>query len=87
VIYLGGNISDDEYADQTRKLRVAIDNAKRLDQENRPVNTAGLRQFLQTDFRSVYNTLNKEDQRRLWRTVIQEIQIDGTNVTGIIPRV
>lgn len=87
VIYMAGNISDDEYAEQTRKLRVAIDNAKRLDQENRPVNTAGLRQFLQTDFRSVYNTLNKEDQRRLWRTVIQEIQIDGTNVTGIIPRV
>lgn len=87
VIYLAGNISDDEYTEQTRKLRQAIEKAKRLDQENRPVNTAGLRQFLQTDFRSVYNTLNKEDQRRLWRTVIQEIQIDGTNVTGIIPRV
>lgn len=87
VIYMIGNISDEEYSQQAQKLRSELDRAKSHEHENRTVNTAGLRQFLQSDFFEVYNTLDKEDQRRLWRTVIQEIKVDGTTVTGIIPRV
>ena len=46
----------------------------------------GLKKLLQSDFLAAYDSLPKEDQRRLWRTMIEEIHIDGTNVTGIKPR-
>lgn len=86
VIYMAGNISDEEYAAETKKLKAALDRAKQQEQASRPVNTAGLKTFLESNFLGIYDTLSKEDQRRIWRSLIQEIIVEGTNVTGIIPR-
>ena len=46
-----------------------------------------IKSFLESDFLSTYESLDKEDQRRLWRSIIEEIYIDGTEVTGIKPRI
>lgn len=35
-----------------------------------------LEEFLQSDWREVYNSLNKEHQRALWRNLIKEIKLD-----------
>lgn len=86
VIYIAGNISDEEYAAETRKLKTEIEKAKVSDEEAAPVNVEAIKQLLQTDFLSAYDSLSKEDRRRLWRSLIEEIYIDGTNVTGIKPR-
>lgn len=87
IIFLSGNIGDEEYAAETKKLKCAIEKAKKAESENRLVNVEGLKQFIGNDFLAAYDTLTKEDQRRLWRSLIEEIYIDGTEVTGIKPRI
>ena len=87
VIFISGNISDEEYAAETKRIKAEIDKARKAEQENRPVNLDGIKRFLQSDFLSVYNTLAKEDQRRMWRSLIEEIYVEGPNPTGIKPRV
>lgn len=87
VIFMTGNISDDEYVKETNRIKVEISKAKTAEKENRPVNTQAVKEFLNSDFESIYATLGKEDQRRMWRSLIEEIYVDGTNVTGVKPRV
>lgn len=86
VIYIAGNISDEEYSTETRKLKAEIEKAKVSEDETTPINVEAIKQLLQTDFLSAYDSLTKEDRRRLWRSLIEEIYIDGTNITGIKPR-
>lgn len=86
VIYMAGNISDEEYDTETKRIKSEIEKARLEDREDIVLNTDGLKQFLESDALAIYDTLSKEDQRRLWRSIIQEIHVDGTNVTGITPR-
>lgn len=86
TIYMAGNISDDDYMTESRRLKAAIEKVKAQDEQKAPPNLEALRAFLQSDFLTIYDSLSKEDRRRIWRSVIQEILIDGTTPTGIIPR-
>ena len=87
VIYIAGNISDEEYTAETTRLKAEIEKARNLEKENRPADLNAIKDFLNSDFLSTYDRLEKEDQRRFWRTIIDKIYIDGTNVTGIKPRI
>lgn len=87
VIYIAGNISDEEYTAETTRLKAEIEKARNLEKENRPAELNAIKDFLNSDFLSTYDRLEKEDQRRFWRTIIDKIYIDGTNVTGIKPRI
>lgn len=87
VIFIAGNISDGEYASETNRIKQEIAKARAVEKENRPVDTQAIKEFLNSDFLEVYHSLGKEDQRRMWRSLIEEIYIEGTNVTGIKPRV
>ena len=87
VIFISGNISDEEYVSETSRIKSEIEKVKREESAYRPINVEGIKRFLESDFRSVYETLSKEDQRRMWRSIIDEIYVDGTSVTGIKPRV
>lgn len=86
VIYISGNISDEEYNAETKRLRNELEKAKATEEESRPMNLQAIRDFLNSDFLSTYDVLEKEDKRRFWRSLIEEIYVDGTNVTGIKPR-
>lgn len=86
VIYIAGNISDEEYSAETKRLRIEMEKSKATEEENRPMNLQTIREFLNSDFLSTYDVLEKEDKRRFWRSLIEEIYIDGTTVTGIKPR-
>lgn len=86
VIYLAGNITDEEYASETKRLKAEIEKARRAESEYRQTDLAHIKELLQTDFLATYHTLHKEDQRRLWRSMIEEIYVEGTKVTGIKPR-
>lgn len=87
VVFISGNISDEEYASEIRRIRSEIEKAKHVEDESRPVNISGLKAFLDSDILSTYPHLNKEDQRRLWRSIIQEIHVEGTSVKHITFRV
>lgn len=87
VIYMAGNISDSDYATETKRIRSEIEKAKQEEADERPTDLTAIKAFLSSDFLSTYKVLEKEDQRRLWRSMIEEIFIDGTNVTGIKPRI
>ena len=86
VVYISGNLSDEEYAAETKRIKAEIEKAKQVEEEYRPVNLDGLKAFLEDDVLSTYPTLSKEEQRRLWRSIIQEIHVDGTTVKNVVFR-
>jgi len=86
VVYISGNLSDEEYAAETKRIKSEIEKAKQKDEEYRPVNTKGLKAFLESDVLATYPSLNKEEQRRLWRSIIQEIHVEGTTVKHVVFR-
>ena len=49
-----------------------------------PPDFSAAERLLQADFKSIYETLTREEKRTLWRSVISEIRIDSENrITGI----
>ena len=86
VVYMAGNMNDEDYAAETKRIKTQLETAKRQEAEDAPLNVEGIKAFLKSDFLTVYHSLSKEDQRRMWRSIIEEIYIDGTAVTGIKPR-
>lgn len=50
-----------------------------------PPDFAAVRKLLDNDFRTIYDTLTREEKRTLWRSVISEITIDSeNNITGVV---
>jgi DNA invertase Pin-like site-specific DNA recombinase len=83
TIFLSGNMDDDEYISATARIKQEIEKAKKQESETKSANLDGLREFLQSDFLTIYDTLDKEDQRRIWRSILEEIYIDKTSITGV----
>ena len=50
----------------------------------KPVDVEAVKAFLATDFESIYETLTKEDRRTLWRSVIDEIVLDGHLLISVL---
>ena len=84
VAFFAGNMTDGEYAEQTNAIKVQIAKAQAEEaREEKPVDTEAIKAFLATDFESIYETLTKEERRTLWRSVIDEIELDGVEPVGI----
>ena len=86
VVYISGNLTDEEYAAETNRIKAEIEKAKLIEEEDRPVNVDALKAFLDSDVLATYPSLNKEEQRRLWRSIIQEIHVEGTTVKHVVFR-
>lgn len=87
MIYIAGNISDEDYVSETKRIKADIEKARNFEKQDKTANLDAIKELLSSDFLTTYDTLPKEDKRRLWRSMIEEIYIDGTNVTGIKPRI
>lgn len=84
VAYFAGNMPDDEYTAMAAKLKEDIAKALESEYEAEKAPDIGkLRAFLDTDFEAIYRTLEKEDQRRLWRSIIKEIRVEDNRVVGV----
>lgn len=84
VAFFAGNMTDEEYAEQTTTIKEQIVKAQAEEsREEKPVDTEAVKAFLATDFEGVYETLTKEERRTLWRSVVDEIVLDGTEPVGI----
>lgn len=49
-----------------------------LDPRPEKVDIEGLQRFLQSDFNAIYGTLNAEEKRIFWRSILKEIRCDKT---------
>lgn len=83
VIYIAGNISDEDYSKEMLRIKSAIEKARHSGEEDKPVDLSKLRELCNSDFIATYEQLNKEDQRRFWRSLLEEIYIENTSVTGV----
>ncbi|WP_373220934.1 recombinase family protein [Mediterraneibacter gnavus] len=49
-----------------------------------PPDFSAVEKLLQNDFKTIYDTLTREEKRTLWRSAIKEIRVDSeNNITGI----
>lgn len=83
VSYQAGNMEDDEYLAKTKELKAMIEKASKEEASDAPANLDALKEFLDSGFEKIYDSLDREEKRRLWRSVIDELEFDGTNITGI----
>ena len=83
VAYMAGNISDDEYLKEDAELKALIAKAEATEQpEQRDITP--LKDLLETDFLSLYETLTDEEKQQFWQRLIKEIRLEGKNVTEVI---
>lgn len=83
VVYMSGNMSDNEYIESANEIKGIISKAeKETPSENRDLTP--LKVVLETDFRSIYETLGDEDRRRFWRGIIKEIHVEGNNIKSVV---
>lgn len=83
VSYQAGNMEDDEYLAETKKIKAMIEKASTEETQVAETNLDTLKEFLNSDFETIYDSLEKEEKQRLWRSIISEIIIEGTDVVGI----
>ena len=84
VAYFAGNMTDEEYTEMAAKLKGEIQKAAQAQEEEKAPDFEKLEEFLASDFETVYKTLDKEDQRRMWRAIIKEIHVENNQVVGVI---
>lgn len=83
VMYMAGNISDEDYLKDDAELKALI--AKAESEAPPPErNVEPLRELLNTDFEGVYKTLDQEEKRRFWRGLIKEIKFDDKQIVDVI---
>ena len=87
VVYMAGNKSDEEYLKEQKELKDAIKKAEGDEPEapeDRDLDM--LKQALESDFKTIYKSLDTEDKRAFWRSLIKEIRVDGNSVVNVIFR-
>lgn len=77
VSFIAGNMTDEQYLKETAELKEKIKKAEAQEEDVNVVKDIdGLKALLETDFRSLYETLDKEEKQRFWRSLINKIKID-----------
>ena len=83
VSYQAGNMEDEEYLAETKKIKAMIEKATQEDNPEKQVDVSALKDFLNSGFEEIYDSLDKEEKQRLWRSVIDELIYDGKNIASI----
>lgn len=83
VAYMAGNVPDDEYLRDDAELKALIAKAE-AEAPPAPPDLTPLKSLLETDFRSVYDTLNDEEKQQFWQRLVKEIKLDGKNINRVI---
>lgn len=77
VAYRAGNMSDDEYLTDSKDLNARIAKAvATAPKDPGEQDLSGLKELLETDFITLYQTLDAADRRRFWRAIIKEIHVE-----------
>jgi DNA invertase Pin-like site-specific DNA recombinase len=79
-LYVNGFIDMEKYkADYQALESQIIDEPDNIDRD-----LSSYKKFLQSDFRTIYDTLTDIEKRRLWRSVIKKILVSNKEITDII---
>ena len=85
VVYMAGNKPDDEYLKEQKEIKDEI----KKEEANEPENMADrditiMQETLNSDWRTIYKTLDDEDKRAFWRYVVKEIKVEGNEVVSVV---
>ena len=83
VAYQAGTMYDDEYLAKAKELKAMIEKASKEESHDTKVDVEALKEFLNSGFEKIYDSLERADKQRLWRSIIDELEYDGENITGI----
>lgn len=83
VSYQAGNMEDDEYLAKTKEIKAMIEKAEKIEGQENSIDIEALKDFLNSGFVSIYDSLEREEQQRLWRSIIDKIEYDGKSFVGI----
>lgn len=83
VSYQAGNMEDDEYLAKTKELKALIEKSIKIDNQEDKVDVEALKDFLKSGFVGIYDSLEREEKQRLWRSIIDKIYYDGKEIVGI----
>lgn len=84
VAYMAGNRTDEEYLKEQADLKEAIRRIE-TDSPSEPTvrDVEVLKETLNSDFKTIYESLDAEDRRAFWRNIIKEIHVEGNNVVSV----
>ena len=80
---MAGNIPDDEYLAENEELKTLIAKAE-AEAPPAPRDITPLKDLLETDFVSIYESLTKPERQRFWASIIKEIIIEEKDVKDVI---
>ena len=84
VSYQAGNMDDNEYLAKTKEIKAMIEKASIEEAEITPtVNVESLKDFLNSGFEKIYDTLTAEEKQILWKSIISEIRINKQQTVSI----
>lgn len=83
VSYQAGNMEDDEYLAKTKEIKMMIEKASLEDDPAAQVDVEALKEFLNSGFEKIYDSLEKCEKQRLWHSIISELTYDGKEIVGI----
>jgi DNA invertase Pin-like site-specific DNA recombinase len=84
VVYMGGGKTDDDYLSELADLRAQLTAAEREEEDAKPRDLASLREFLASDFEEIYLSLEREEKRQVWRSIIDHLVVEGNHIVDIV---
>ena len=84
ITYMAGNKTDEEYLREDAEIKALIAKAEAETPPEAKRDLTPLKELLETDFRTLYNTFDQEEKRRFWRNIIKEIKLDGNLPCSVI---
>lgn len=85
VVYMAGNKTDEAYLKEQKEIKDELQKVLSDEPENladRDITI--MKETLESDFKTVYETLDDEDKRAFWRYVIKEIKVQGNEVVSVV---
>ena len=79
-LYVNGFIEMDEYKQKYEQLQSQIIDANETPKKD----LTALKKFLEGNFKDIYNTLDIEEKRALWRGVIKEIKVYKKEIVDVV---
>ena len=82
VMYMAGNISDEDYLRDDADLKAQIAKAENeLPPPERDITP--LQELLKTNFEEIYKTLDQEEKRRFWRGIVKEVHFKDKDIVDV----